>query len=351
MAACTVPFGAHAQNADTVVKGTVIDERDVSVDDTDIFGIGGFAQEIAVELTLDGQKDIVTFVNSYIELEKGSKIYVRIQEIEGETVYSLYDLNRSGILWIVVALFVGCVFLIGGKKSLRSLLSLVVSVAILFYVLLPLLANGHSPLLWGVLIAVTLLGLVMVITHGFTYKTLAAFLGTAGAVMITGILALFTVRSAAFTGLSSEEEFSLQILGTGIDMPQLLLAGIIIGMIGVLDDVAITQASVVMELKRAGISGAEIYHRAMRVGKEHIGALINTLVLAYMGASLPLFILFSTYQEPLGAILSIELVAVEIVRSLLGSIGLILAVPLTTFLATLLATDEVDEEHGHMHRH
>lgn len=295
----------------------------------------------------------MTIDNDFMPLAVGDEVFVRVAaDAEGEVV-TVYDMDRRWSLGLLVGLFAAAVALFGGVSGLRSLLALALSVMVIFYILMPLLASGRSPVVWGGFVAVGLLALAMLVTHGARRTTLAAFLGTAFAVVVTGALTSVIMGMARFTGVGTEEAFFLSNAVPGIDMVRLLFAGVLIGMVGVLDDVAITQASVVAELRRAGVAGWETYRRAMVVGREHVGALINTLVLAYAGASLPMLLLLSTYREPLGAVVSIEMVAAEIVRSLAGSIGLIIAVPATTAIAVWLLRDpaHVPPAHGHTHAH
>lgn len=345
---------APQQQETFVVAARVIAAEDPVYEEDLGFGVETFTQEVRLRLThVDGTRENVDMLNDFAPLSIGDRIYVHEMRDAYGVYYSVYDIDRRQPLLILAALFVVVIVAFGGRAGLRSLVALVVSVLMILYVLMPAVVSEHSPLGWGVAIAIVLLALVMGLTHGLRPKTYAAFLGTSIAVLITGSLAYIVTHMAAFSGIGSEEAFFLSVASQSIDMTSLLLTGIIIGMLGVLDDVAITQAAVVMELKKAGVKGAKnLYSRAMVVGREHVGALINTLVLAYAGASLPLFLLLATYEEPFGALVSIELVAVEIVRALVGSIGLVLAVPLTTFLATRFnARDEQDTHaacaHGH----
>jgi uncharacterized membrane protein len=178
------------------------------------------------------------------------------------------------------------------------------------------------------------------LAHGVSLKSLVALAGTALALLVTVLLAGFAISSARLTGIVSEDAAVLQVLARGnIQATGVLFGGIVIGALGVLDDVTVAQASAVFEIRRANaaLSAFELYSRAMNVGRDHIAATINTLVLAYAGASLPLLMLLVLQQEALGLQLSREFIAVEVVRSLVGSMGLIAAVPLTTAFAALVA--------------
>jgi uncharacterized membrane protein len=180
------------------------------------------------------------------------------------------------------------------------------------------------------------------LAHGFNVRTTTAVLGTLCSLLLTGILAVIFMGTTRLTGLASEEAAFLQISAEQVNLEGLLLGGIIIGTLGVLDDVTVTQASAVWELHLANPSFGikELYASAVRIGSDHIASTVNTLVLAYAGASLPLLILFSLSSRPLADLITTELVAVEIVRTLVGSIGLVASVPITTFLAATVTTGD-----------
>ncbi len=171
--------------------------------------------------------------------------------------------------------------------------------------------------------------------HGRGLATAAALLSTFASLALTGALAWVFLRASNFTGFGDDSVGFLSALGSEIDPRGLLLAGVVIGSLGVLDDVTVTQVSAVWELKRAAPDAdfGELYRRALRIGRDHISSTVNTLFLAYAGASLPLLLLFSEAQQGLGSVATREVVAVEIVRALVGSIGLVASVPISTALA------------------
>jgi uncharacterized membrane protein len=184
----------------------------------------------------------------------------------------------------------------------------------------------------------------------------AALLGTAASLLLTALLALVFTEAAHLTGFSSEEATFLQLSGADLSLEGLLLAGMVIGALGVLDDVTVSQASTVLALRSAGprLGFRELFSRALRVGRDHVSATVNTLVLAYAGVALPLLILFTQLNEPTLHIINREILAEEIVRTLVGSLGLICAVPLTTGIAAYMAVrsnpeDIADYHHGHHH--
>ena len=183
------------------------------------------------------------------------------------------------------------------------------------------------------------------LAHGGGSKTLAAVLGTAAALLLTVLLAWFFTNAAHLTGLASEEASFLQLAGAHLSLQGLLLAGMVIGALGVLDDVTVSQASTVLALRAANptLGFRRLFNLAQHVGRDHVSATVNTLVLAYVGASLPILLIFDTADLGVGDALTTEIVATQVVGTLVGSIGLIAAVPLTTALATLLALEEEPE--------
>jgi uncharacterized membrane protein len=180
------------------------------------------------------------------------------------------------------------------------------------------------------------------LAHGFNARTTTAMLGTLASLAITGLLAVVFVEATKFTGFGSEEAVFLQISAQQVNLQGLLLGGIIIGTLGVLDDVTVTQASSVWELHAANpnLGTTGLYRAALRIGRDHIASTVNTLVLAYVGASLPLLLLFTLSNRPLGDVLTSEVMAEEIVRTLVGSIGLVASVPITTALASVVARSD-----------
>ena len=242
-------------------------------------------------------------------------------------------------------------------QGVRALLSLALSIAAILFLLVPALLNGYDPVLASLVISSLILAVVLFGTHGFNPLSLTAFLGTFTAVLVTSVIALVFVGALRLNGFASDASVYLNFATNGsLDFSGLLLGSIIIGILGILDDVAITQASVVQELKLANhnFSIIDLYYRGLKVGRDHVGSLINTLALAYVGASLPLVLLFSTSEAPILFTLNQEVVASEIARIIVGSIGLILAVPFTTLIAAWWfgrygVDDKVAASHSHHH--
>lgn len=356
-----IPTGLFAQEVYQELKETVRAEVVTILQENyrDIIGTDtkALVQEVVVHIK-EGEKkgDEVTFENDLLKLEKGDSIYVnRLVTIEGVEYYTFKDADRHFALVSLGALFVLVLTVFSGFHGLRALMSLALSILIIFFVLVPLLLNGYSPVFVSVLVSGPILASALFLTHGFRARTTIAFLGTFGAVMVTGSIAGIWVSLAQLTGLSSDEAIYLNFSTKGsLDFGGILLGSIIIGILGVLDDVSITQAAVVLELKRANknLTFRELYRRALRVGSDHIGSLVNTLSLAYIGVALPLVLLLVKAESSLVLSLNQEIVAVELIRIFIGSIGLILAVPLTTAIASWWyerypVSDTIHDDHTH----
>ncbi|GLV46999.1 hypothetical protein TJA_01750 [Thermus sp. LT1-2-5] len=254
---------------------------------------------------------------------------------EGERLY-VTEPDRMPHLAFLLGLFTLFALLLGRGKGLRGLLGTFLSLLVVVYFVVPQVAAGGNPLLYAFLGSVGVLFLTLYLVHGLNRKTTAALLGTLLSVAFVLGLALFFTRAMAFTGLASEEALLLRQWG-GVDLVSLYLAGVVVGALGALTDVTVTQAAVVQALSHANPRWGvrELYRRGMEVGYDHIGSLVNTLVLAYAAGSLPLFLLLTRDPTPLRFLLNTEPFAAEIASMVLGSLGLLLAVPLTTLVAAL----------------
>jgi uncharacterized membrane protein len=271
------------------------------------------------------------------------------------TGYTLYDFERRGPMLILAALFALVVLAFARWRGALSLAGLAISLAIVLIFVVPAILDGKSPLLVAVVGSMAVALTTIPLAHGWGPKSLAALLGTAGSLVLTALLAVLFTNLTHLTGLSSEEAIFLQIGNSDVSLQGLLLAGMVIGALGVLDDVTISQASTVLALRRANptLRARRLFGLAMDVGRDHVSATVNTLVLAYVGASLPILLLFSATDLGVSDALNLEVVAKEIVATLVGSIGLIAAVPITTGLAAALALsaapEALQDDHGHAH--
>lgn len=254
--------------------------------------------------------------------------------------YVFVDFARSTPLIFLALLFAAVVVALSKWRGLAALGGLAISLVIILEFVLPAILDGKSPLAVAIVGSSAIMFVALYLAHGVNARTSTAVLGTLASLALTGILAVIFVEVASFTGLSSEEATFLQVQAETINLKGLLLGGIVIGALGVLDDVTVTQASAVWELHEANpeMGARRLYGSALRIGRDHIASTVNTLVLAYVGASLPLLVLFSVSSRPLGSVVTSEVVAEEVVRTLVGSIGLVASVPITTGLAALVVT-------------
>ncbi|SCF38460.1 Uncharacterized membrane protein [Micromonospora viridifaciens] len=256
------------------------------------------------------------------------------------TGYQIAEHQRgTPLVWLAV-LFSVVIVAFGRWRGLAALGGLVASFAILLGFVLPGIGAGQPPLLVAIVGSALIMFVVLYLTHGITAQTSVAVLGTLGSLVLTGLLGALAIAATHLTGFGDEDATTLSMFQRDVDLHGLLLAGIIIGSLGVLDDVTVTQAATVTELAYAnpGLSRLQLYRAATRVGRAHIASTVNTIVLAYAGASLPLLLLLVADTRPLSQILTSEFMATEIVRSTVATLGLIAAVPLTTGLAVLVTT-------------
>lgn len=305
-------------------------------------------QTITVEV-LDGPDKglVVEFQNDFTQVEKGDVVYVRhsVGGFENE-MWSVSDPYRLDVLIIIGIAFLVLLFLFGGLQGVRGLASLLGSLVLIFYLLIPGIYSGYSPILISIGVASLIIVLGSYVTHGFNRTTTVAMLGMIGTIIVTGAATYIAIHAAQLSGFTSEENAYLNFNTDGrIDQLGLLFGGIMIGLLGVLYDIAIGQAIAAEELIRAGAeyTKREVFARVMRIGREHIGALVNTLAIAYVGASLPLLLLLNSASTSIAYILNSEIFATEIIRILMGSIGLLLAVPITTFLAAQMLHGRVSQ--------
>lgn len=318
-------------------------------------------QELRVELTSgDRSGEVVTITSEVVRLKEGDKIFVnRLEMIDGREIFTYADFERRPVLAVVFIAFVAMLLFFSRWQGVRALLSLGASVAAILFVLVPAILAGYNATLTTIGIAAVILALALFGTHGINPRSVIAFGGTYGAVIITGLIAFPSVYIMRLTGFSNDAAVYLNFATNGtLDLTGLLLGSIIIGILGALDDVSITQVSVVEELKRANpnFTFMHLYNRASVVGRNHIGSMVNTLALAYAAVSLPLILLYAKTGNSWGTVLNQEVVAAELLRIIVGSMGLILAVPATTAVAAWwyqhrTVDSDVESSHAHHHHH
>jgi uncharacterized membrane protein len=368
----TLSFGvAHAQSpgemqipptepVETFSRGEVVSQRMMTGED----GAPTLITSVRIQ---DGpfagttftQEDTTPGAENERQFTAGQTVVVQtIAHGNGELQHIMRDSYRLPSLGWLFAVFLVIAFLFGGRVSLMAVLGLLVSIGILIFLVLPMIVNGRDPMLSSLFGCALIACTSLFLAHGFSRRTMVALLSTLVTLAIAAVLAVIFVKTGKLFGMGSEESFFLQNGALGqIDLRGLLLGGILIGCLGVLDDITTAQTAAVEEISKANpsLSAAQLRTAGFSVGKEHISSLINTLALAYAGASLPLLLLFHTDTEfPLWVTLNSEFIAEEIVRTLVGSATLLFAVPLSTWFASSLlraAPGSTPRTGGHSHSH
>ncbi|MEV4784638.1 YibE/F family protein [Streptomyces tuirus] len=274
-------------------------------------------------------------------LHEGQEVVVAYEPSAPKDLqYSVTDINRSLPMGLLAGIFAIAVVVVGRLRGVMALVALAISFMVLNFFILPAILQGSNPLVVAVVGASAIMLIALYLCHGLSARTSVAVLGTLISLLLIGILGSVFIGWAALTGNTDDNTGLIHGLYPTIDMSGLLLAGVIIGSLGVLDDVTVTQTSAVWELHEANPSMGwrGLYRAGIRIGRDHIASVVNTLVLAYAGAALPLLLLFSIAQSSVGTVANSELVAEEIVRTLIGSIGLVASVPVTTALAALVVS-------------
>lgn len=278
-------------------------------------------------------------VGSQPELSVGDAIVVPyLASAQEEFRYGpQFERERGWPMLVLALLFAALVVVQGRLRGLSALAGLAASIGVIVVFVLPALIEGSAPVPVAVVAASAIAFLALYLAHGFSPLTTVALLGTLASLVLVASLSWVFTRATVLSGLSEETQF-IRAFGGDLDFSGLLLAGMILGALGALDDMTVTQASAVAELRVANpdYRFAELYRAGSRIGRDHVASTVNTLALAYAGASLPLLLVFVSSQQSGGRVLTSEIVATEVVRTLVGSIGLVASVPLTTALAARL---------------
>lgn len=315
-------------------------------------GVKRTYQNIVLIVTTESHKGkVITVENGKIPIinsvayRVGDKVSVSVtKDSEGKDTYFITDYIRRDSLYWLFALFIILTLIIGGLRGAYSLLGMFISFIIILFFILPQILSGKDPILIAIISSLWIIPITFYLSHGINKKTSSAVLGTLIALILTGILAKFFIDIAHLSGFSSEDATFLEVAKKGaVQMKGLLLAGIIIGALGVLDDITISQAAMIFQLKDTSpkLGVWSLFVKAMDIGRDHIASMVNTLVLVYTGAALPLLLLFLNNPRPFGELINYELIAEEIVRTLVVSIGLITAVPIVTLIAAISANIEM----------
>ncbi|GGI04643.1 YibE/F family protein [Egicoccus halophilus] len=348
------------------VRGTVVGVTEIDTRPDPHRDRSGRLADVVVELeegALSGAREVVRIDRAtYPEFVPGDRVVLGTvrQGDGGPPSYYLADFRRSSSLATLAALFVCLVLVVGRWHGLRSLLGLLLSFAVIVRFVVPAILAGSHPPTVALIGATLIMVATLYLTHGVSEMTTSAVIGTTAALVVTVVLGTVFIGTSRITGLTSDDAMLARLVVQGLDLQGLVLAGLIIAALGVLDDVTVSQASTVFALRDTdpGLGLRELFGRAMKVGRDHIASVVNTLFLAYAGASLTLFVLFSVGGFGVGDHLNSEAMATEIVKTIVGSIGLVLAVPLTTALASVLALRMSPEQRraalassGHVHTH
>ncbi len=290
--------------------------------------------------------------DSYLEglrykIKEGTEVYLQVLEIPGgETQVFLVDVVRTKGIVLLLLLFSLLIIAIGKWRGFSALIGLGLTIIVLFSFIFPQILKGMDPVLATVLGSIVILAINMHLSHGFNKRTLYAYAATLCGLALAVVFSFLFVSISKLSGFASEEAILLYFQSNMVQVPSgILLAGFILGAVGVLDDIAITQSETVEEIALANsdLDRKELFKRAIRIGRHHIASTVNTLVLAYAGVAMPLFLLFMMTQE-VGFVrfLNDELIAEEIIRTLAGTSALVLTVPISTWLATIVAKKRVD---------
>jgi uncharacterized membrane protein len=332
-----------------------------------------FVQELVVIIDESGQKYLVPYGSEYQPLNRlqrlatgtpivvfrNSDATIQAGESDGPSQTAIYEEYRLPVLMWLAAGFFLLVLGVAGYKGLFAILGMFISIGVLLLFVIPQILVGTNALVVTMVAALIIAVVTVYLSHGWKPSSHLALVSILLTLVLVSLLSYWFVTLSRLTGMASEEAAFLQVEHLGaIDFRGLLLSGIMLGALGVLDDIAVTQVATVFELKRANrkLDFVELYERAMRVGRDHVASLVNTLVLAYTGANLPMFLLFVTNSDtPSWVHLNSAILAEEIVRTLIGSIGLVAAVPITTALAAYwiqkMTKIELDQLDVSAHKH
>lgn len=310
-------------------------------------------QTLNVKITSGPFKDqVITTENSTsgnvaydIWLAEGDKVLLYLETIDGELINGhVMDFSRDTYLFVLIAVFILVLIAIGKRQGLKSVITLGFTLLVIGKFLLPLLFRGYNPVLLALISGVIIATVTFLIIGGITKKSFAAILGTTGGLLTAVTISIIFGKLTNLRGLSDEEVQMLMYIPQGIqfDFQGLLFAGMMIGALGAVMDVSISIASAMDEIKNVGnkLSFKELFRSGMNVGKDIMGTMSNTLILAYTGASIPLLLLLMAYDQPLVKLINMDFLAIEVIRALSGSIGLILAIPITALISATLMKDK-----------
>lgn len=345
----TTPAAAAGPGVDDSEEEHFFRGRVLSVEETVVTdGYSDLSQELTVKLTSGPNKGEIVTVHNYfipgdpmfhLHIQEGEEVIVVVRgNVDSLDQVYLQDLARDRGIYYLLAVFTALLLLIGRWKGLKTALTLVITGALVVLVLLPLLLKGYNPILIAVIVAIAAIVLTLLIIGGFNMKSISAIIGTVSGVVVAGLMALWAGSISSLTGFSTQEEQMLFFMDHSLDIRGLLFAGIIIGSLGAITDMGMGIASAAAEIKEANpkMGVNEITLGALNVGRDVMGTMANTLILAYSGAAIPMLLLVRGYQMDWLKIINMDLIATELVRGIAGSIGLAVAVPITAVVSGLL---------------
>lgn len=309
-------------------------------------------QEVEIEIMSGEDKGkIVNIENAYtdndlynIVVKEKDKVILVVEKFENIKNIHISDHARGSAINVLVFLFLFLLVLVGRKKGLKTVITISLTIFLIYKMFLPLVLSGYDPLMLTILISIIITFITIIVISGFNKKSYSAIIGTISGVIIAGVISIIVANIMKLTGLSMEEAGMLMNIPQEItfNFRNLLFSGIIFGALGAVMDVAMSIASSIQEINNANpnLSRAELFKSGMEVGRDIMGTMSNTLILAYTGSFIPLLLLFLAYDTPFVRLINMDMVATEILRSIAGSIGLIITIPITALLAvTLLKKD------------
>nr|WP_307774357.1 YibE/F family protein [uncultured Cetobacterium sp.] len=341
---------------DEYLKGKILHLKNIIVnpvpDSDGVKKIENYEVEI-LEGTDKGKKVLIEFPiyeeSAYnIDVREGQKVVLYKDNMSGlPELYYIVDIDKRGHEMGIALLFIGLTVIIAKMKGVRALLSLAIVIGLIYKLFLPAISNGYSPILISTICALIASVVTIFITTGYSKKGIVAILGSVIGVTCAGLISMFFSRQMSLTGYVTVEALNYATLLKGIKIKEIISAGVILGSMGAVMDVAMSISSALTELKRRdpSITKKELFDVGMRIGQDIIGTMVNTLILAYIGSGIlsTLFIYLQKDQYPLIRILNFESIAEDIIRAVAGSIGILIAVPVTAYLSGLIKEKTVEK--------
>lgn len=280
--------------------------------------------------------------------KQGETVVAIVSEFKGEITASVYSNNRSPMIWLMVAIFIIIVVLVGGKKGVSSILALLFTMACIFFVFLPMIYRGFSPILSAIIVIAFTTIVTMCFIDGISKKSVSAMIGTIFGVIIAGVFALIFGNVTSISGYNVSDIENLVYVGemTDIQIGQLLFAGILIASLGAVMDVGMSISSTLCEIKEKNpsLTMKELFLSGMNVGRDMMGTMTNTLILAFTGGSINTLVFIYAYNYQYLQIMNMYSVGIEIMQGLSASLGVILAVPFTSLITSILISGKSKEK-------